>query len=70
MLASCPDPGCPMPNWIGDSYCDDETNIPECMYDGGDCCDHAEEDGSFSLTCTACLCLLRTAFHLEQFGLL
>ncbi len=25
-------------NWIGDWYCDDDTNIKECAYDGGDCC--------------------------------
>ncbi len=23
---------------VGDGYCDDETNIVECGYDGGDCC--------------------------------
>ena len=25
-------------NYVGDGYCDDETNIPACNYDGGDCC--------------------------------
>ena len=25
-------------SWIGDGYCDDQTNIAECDYDGGDCC--------------------------------
>ena len=29
---------CPYPEWISDDYCDDETNIPACHYDGGDCC--------------------------------
>ena len=24
--------------WIGDGYCDDETNNENCHYDGGDCC--------------------------------
>ncbi|CAM9523721.1 unnamed protein product [Scytosiphon promiscuus] len=24
---------------IGDSYCDDDNNTPECGYDGGDCCE-------------------------------
>ncbi len=24
--------------WIGDGVCDDDTNISECAYDGGDCC--------------------------------
>ena len=23
---------------IGDGFCDDETNNPECNFDGGDCC--------------------------------
>ena len=22
----------------GDGYCDDNNNVPECNYDGGDCC--------------------------------
>ena len=24
--------------WNGDAFCDDELNILECDYDGGDCC--------------------------------
>ena len=26
------------PHWIGDGYCDDETNNADCNFDGGDCC--------------------------------
>ena len=26
------------PSWIGDGYCDDETNNAGCHFDGGDCC--------------------------------
>ena len=26
------------PSWIGDGYCDDETNNASCHFDGGDCC--------------------------------
>lgn len=26
-------------SWIGDGYCDETLNYPECQYDGGDCCD-------------------------------
>ena len=26
------------PGWIGDGYCDDETNNAGCHFDGGDCC--------------------------------
>ena len=25
-------------DWVGDGYCDDETNSENCNYDGGDCC--------------------------------
>ena len=38
---------------IGDGYCNDESNNPECVYDGGDCC------GSCINTdyCTYCTCI-------------
>ena len=38
---------------IGDGYCNDETNNPDCVYDGGDCC------GSCINTdyCTNCTCI-------------
>ena len=29
---------CLLPTWVGDGYCDDESNTAECGYDGGDCC--------------------------------
>ena len=29
---------CTQPTKVNDGYCNDETNIPECNYDGGDCC--------------------------------
>ena len=29
---------CLLPTWVGDGYCDDESNTAECSYDGGDCC--------------------------------
>ena len=37
---------------IGDGFCNDITNIPECDYDGGDCC------GETVLTeyCDVCTC--------------
>ncbi len=25
-------------SWIGDGFCDDETNTDACLHDGGDCC--------------------------------
>ena len=27
---------------VGDGYCNDELNIAECNFDGGDCCGHCE----------------------------
>ena len=28
------------PTWIGDGWCDDETNNEGCQFDGGDCCEN------------------------------
>ena len=44
---------CNQPSLIGDGYCNDEVNILDCDYDGGDCC------GSCINTdlCTNCFCL-------------
>ena len=28
------------PHWIGDGWCDDETNNEACQFDGGDCCEN------------------------------
>ena len=38
--------------WVGDGYCDDETNIIDCGYDGGDCC----LDSIMTDYCTQCQC--------------
>ena len=43
---------CPFWHLLGDHYCDDEANIPECGYDLEDCC-KIENDRSI---CTDCLC--------------
>ena len=29
---------CLLPYWFNDTFCDDENNLPDCLYDGGDCC--------------------------------
>ena len=60
-------PDCPKPEWVGDSFCDDAVNIPACWYDGGDCCDHDELDGSFQGQCTDCLCLLGVHVYVNVF---
>merc|ERR1711871_51186 len=36
--------------WVGDGYCDHDTdgyNTEECMWDGGDCCESSCESGMF-----------------------
>ena len=62
ILPSLPGPGqaedkndsCPFWHLLGDNYCDDEANIPECGYDLEDCC-KVDNDRS---TCTDCLCYI------------
>jgi hypothetical protein len=41
------------PTYIGDEYCDDGPNTPECHFDGGDCCG-ADVKTEY---CQACECL-------------
>ena len=41
------------PGWIGDGWCDDETNNEACDFDGGDCCGGIIDPNY----CTECLCL-------------
>ena len=38
---------------IGDGFCNDITNVPECRYDGGDCCG----DNINTSLCSECQCL-------------
>ena len=43
--------------WFADNYCDDVNNVPECGYDGGDCCtpgEHANCDTAEGCTCLDC----------------
>ena len=44
---------CLLKSWIGDGSCDDDYNIQECGYDGGDCCG-SENVYAF---CTLCKCI-------------
>ena len=46
---------CAVPQWAGDSFCDDENNNPECGFDGGDCCDNTGE--GWDNYCSLCECL-------------
>ena len=41
------------PVFKGNGKCDDENNIPECDWDGGDCCG----DNVRTQYCKECLCL-------------
>ena len=49
-------PGSCVDSWIGDNYCDDQNNVAECQYDGGDCCG----DNVDTTYCSACECLEQT----------
>ncbi len=40
------------PDSMADGFCDDETNIADCLYDGGDCCG-PDIDLTF---CQECVC--------------
>ena len=41
---------CFNPDWVGDGWCDDGVNTPECNYDNGDCC------GGEHTYCVECEC--------------
>ena len=41
--------------WIGDGICDDQNNIVDCLFDGGDCC-LDPLDPLVTYYCTACEC--------------
>ena len=45
---------CSQSDWIGDDYCDDDTNNAKCDYDGGDCC----LETVFADYCSKCECHL------------
>ena len=44
---------CAQPNLTMDGYCHDETNIPECNFDWGDCCGECVNIEF----CTNCTCI-------------
>ncbi len=46
-------------SWIGDGLCHDLTNIPECSYDGDDCCLPLINDR----LCHECICHLNQLRH-------
>ena len=39
--------------WVGDGYCNDETNILQCYFDGGDCCGNCINEDQ----CSECNCI-------------
>jgi len=41
--------------WIGDNFCDDQNNNPECDFDGGDCCQEEPAD-DWANYCQECEC--------------
>ena len=54
----CKEPGVTTPKhcehsyWIQDGHCDDENNVKECDYDGGDCCTDTKQK-----YCKECKCI-------------
>ena len=48
-----PAPTCQKLTWINDGYCDDETNTPECFYDGHDCC--VQKRDNWDRFCEVCI---------------
>ena len=46
-------PGCANVALVGNSFCNDETNIADCNYDGGDCCGYCVNTEH----CEDCACL-------------
>jgi hypothetical protein len=40
---------------VGNGFCDDDTNVAECDYDGGDCCGYSVT----SEHCTECICFIQ-----------
>ena len=44
---------CFNPNNVGDGFCDDETNIASCLFEGGDCCG----PDVVKVFCDECACL-------------
>ena len=46
-----------MQHWVGDGFCDDQTNSPECYFDGGDCCVTDVNPNVNTLLCTICECI-------------
>ena len=47
-------PGCDNVALVGNGFCNDETNNPDCNYDGGDCCVVNANTNS----CSDCVCHL------------
>ena len=52
--------GCQL-GFINDGICNDENNVEECNYDGGDCCGSCINTDN----CTECLCHNANATDLD-----
>ena len=52
-IIDLPKSSCPVQDLVGDRYCDDKANIPECDFDAKDCCE-LENDRSL---CDNCSCI-------------
>ena len=53
---------CPKPDWVGDGFCDDAVNNPECEFDKNDCC----LDVIINNFCTLCFCVSTNSRHISK----
>lgn len=51
---------------VNDNICDDEANVYECDFDGGDCC----AEGSIMELCLQCQCFCNLGSDLSVFILI
>ncbi len=59
LMYTCKDSNitCPYQSDIGDGYCDDNVNVEECDFDGGDCCRPVNENKpNAHWFCSRCSC--------------
>merc|ERR1712159_22083 len=56
-------PKCPIAKFKGDGVCDDDNNIPDCEFDGGDCCNKPNGKKEQFKFCKKCACLKKSTIE-------
>ncbi len=62
-LSDCPEY---LEGKVSNGLCNDESNIPECAFDGGDCCG----DDVFTIFCDICRCIEDYLFVCNAFAMI